>query len=286
MVYIRTRKKGKYIYKELVETKYVDGKPVQKFIKHIGKVEISKIKPNLTEKDIKNIDKIKRQYNKNYKKLPKTAKEKFLVNFLTKFTYNTNKIEGSTLSLRDTSLILNDKIAPKGALMKEVKEVENHKKAFDYMYNYKDELSEGFILELHKILMNGIDDEIAGKIRDFNVKIHGTLFKPPIFEEIKFELKNFLYWYEEAKKKKLHMFEIASLVHLKFVTIHPFGDGNGRISRLLQNFILKKHNYPMLNIPYKNREMYYDNLEECQINKIEKPFVNYLLGEYFREYNN
>ena len=86
-------------------------------------------------------------------------------------------------------------------------------------------------------------------------------------------------------KRKLHVFELAGLVHLKFVTIHPFGDGNGRISRLLQNFVLKKNKYPMLDIPYKDREEYYDNLEDCQINKIQKPFTNYLKREYFKEYS-
>lgn len=283
MAYIRTRKKGKFIYKELVETKYEDGKPVQKFLKHMGKVEISQIKPNLNKENIKKIDNIKRKHNREFKKFSSTLKEKFQQNFLIKFTYNTNKIEGSTLSLRDTALILKDKLAPKGAPTKEIKEIENHEKAFDFMFNYKGSLDMKFILWLHRTLMKDISDEFAGKIRDFNVRISGTIFKPPYHEEVKYELKEFFKWYEKAKKK-LHAFELASLVHLKFVTIHPFGDGNGRISRLLQNFVLKQYDYPMLDIPYEDRHDYYDKLEECQINKIEKPFVDYLMEEYVKEY--
>lgn len=282
MVYIRTRRKGKYIYKELVKTIYVNGNPVQKFLKHLGKIEISKIKPNLTKEDAKKIDEIKNKYNKKFKKLSKSIREKFIKNFLIKFTYNTNAIEGSTLTLKDTSLILKDKISPRGASTKEIREAENHEKAFDFMYNHKSSLDIQFILKLHKILLQGIDDEIAGEIRDFNVAIDGTVFKPPHFEELNYELKELLKWYNKAKK--LNAFELAGLVHLKFVTIHPFGDGNGRTARLLQNFVLKKKNYPMLDIPYKDREMYYDTLEDCQINKKEKPFIDYLKKEYFKEY--
>lgn len=281
MVYIRTRRKGKYIYKELVKTVYIKGKPVQKFLKHLGKIEISKIKPNLTKQELKKIENIKKKYNKRFKKLPTSIKEKFIKNFLIKFTYNTNRIEGSTLTLKDTSLILKDKIMPRGASTKEVKEAENHEKTFDFMYHYKADINLGFILKMHKILLGGIDDEIAGKIRDFNVAIDGTVFKPPNFQELNYELKEFLKWYNKTKNNP---FELAGLVHLKFVTIHPFGDGNGRIARLLQNFVLKKYKYPMLDIPYKDREKYYDSLEDCQINKMQKPFINYLKKEYFKEY--
>lgn len=283
MAYIRTRRKGKYIYKELVKTIYVNGKPVQKFLKYLGKVEISKIKPNLTKQDIKKIENIKERHNKKFKKLSESVREKFIKNFLIKFTYNTNRIEGSTLTLKDTSLILKDKLAPKGASTKEVKEAENHEKAFDFMYHYKGDIDLKFILKLHKILLGGIDDEIAGKLRDFGVAIDGTLFKPPSFQELNYELKEFLKWYNKAKRK-INVFELAGLVHLKFVTIHPFGDGNGRIARLLQNFVLKNYKYPMLDIPYKDREKYYDSLEDCQINKIQKPFIDYLKREYFKEY--
>ncbi|MBI5072792.1 Fic family protein [Candidatus Woesearchaeota archaeon] len=282
MPYIRTRRKGKYLYKELVETVYENGKPVQKFVKHLGKAEAYPIASVLEKEALENLEKIKEEKRVELQKMPKSIKEKFLQDFIIKFTNDTNRIEGSTLTLQDTSLILKDKLVPKGASIKEVKEVENHEKAFDFMYAYEGDISVEFILKMHAILLQNIDDEIAGKLRDFNVVISGSVFKPVPHELVDFEIKEFLSWYDKAKKK-LHAFEIAGLVHLYLVTIHPFGDGNGRMSRLLMNFILKRHGYPMLNILYKEREEYYETLQECQLKKIQKPFLKYLFKEYKKQ---
>lgn len=283
MVFIRTKKIGKYRYKYVVKTVYKDGKPRQEVIKYLGKEDLTKIKPTLSKEDISKLNKIKENFLKEKNKIPRLIFDKNLKNFLVKYTYNTNAIEGSTLTLKETSLILKDKITPKGKPLKDIKEAENHAKAFEFMYKHKDELDKDFILKLHSILMKDINDEFAGKVRDFNVSISGTVFKPPSSESLSYELKNFFRWYEKTKHK-LHPFESSALTHLRFVTIHPFGDGNGRISRLLMNFVLKKKDFPMLDVPYADREDYYDSLEDCQINKIEKPFVNYLKKEYFKEY--
>lgn len=284
MPYIRTRRKGKYLYKELVETVYEKGKPIQKFLKHLGKAEAYPIVAVLEKEAEIILERIKEKQRVELQRMPKSIKEKFLHDFIIKFTADTNRIEGSTLTLQETSLILKDKLVPRGASTKEVKEVENHEKAFDFMYTYQDDLSLDFILKMHALLLQNIDDEITGKIRDFNVMISGSVFKPVPHEHVDFEMKEFFIWYEEAKKK-LHPFEIAGLVHLYFVTIHPFGDGNGRMARLLLNFILKRHEYPMLNILYKEREDYYGALQECQIKKIQKPFLEYLFEEYKKQYS-
>jgi Fic family protein len=138
-----------------------------------------------------------------------------------------------------------------------------------------------FIQELHSILMNGIS-EYAGKIREHNVAIMGSYFRPPKHEKLDIELKAFFEWYEQAKV--LHPFELSCLVHLKLVTIHPFSDGNGRMSRLLQNFILKKHNYPMIDIRNEAREEYYEAEEQYQMHDKEKPFVEFCLRQYVEEY--
>ncbi len=270
------------MYKELVETVYENGKSVQKFLKHLGTAEAYPVASVLEKEDITVIEKIKEKQRIELQAMPKSIKEKFLQDFVIKFTNDTNRIEGSTLTLQDTSLILKDKLVPRGASRKEVREAENHEKAFDFMYAYSGELSCDFILTLHRILLQNIDDDIAGKLRDFNVMISGSVFKPVPHEHVAFEMKEFLCWYEQAKNK-LHPFEIAGLVHLYFVTIHPFGDGNGRMARLLLNFILKKHDYPLLNILYKEREDYYETLQECQIKKIQKPFLLYLFQAYRKQ---
>lgn len=95
-------------------------------------------------------------------------------------------------------------------------------------------------------------------------------------------LRDFFKWYQK-NKKNLHPVELAGLVHLKFVPIHPFGDGNGRISRLMMNFVLYKNGFPMLNISYKNRNSYYTALERSQIKKNEFIFLNWFLKRYIKE---
>ena len=82
----------------------------------------------------------------------------------------------------------------------------------------------------------------------------------------------------------MHPVELAALVHLKFVSIHPFGDGNGRISRLMMNFVLHKHGYPMLNISYKNRNSYYTALERSQLKKLDQIFIVHIIKRYIKDY--
>lgn len=289
MAFVRKKKIKGYDYFYLVRSVRT-GNKVKKIEKYLGKKKPTKeqlekfnvsVSEYLLEGDIKKIEKIKQNFNKEYKQLSKIAKEKFINGFSIKFTYNTNRIEGSTLTLRETRLILVDKIMPKGKTTREVKEAENHAEAFNYMLQERGDLNMEFILKIHSILLKGIDEN-AGKIRKENVGIYGTFFKPPHYKELNYELKAFFEWYKQAKI--LHPFELACLVHLKFVTIHPFTDGNGRISRLLMNFILKKYGYPMLDIPYEDREDYYEELESCQLDKIENPFVTYCLREYLKQY--
>ena len=289
MVFLRKKKIKDHDYYYLVRSVRI-GNKVKKIEKYLGRKKPTKkqlekfnvsISENLAEKHIEKIEEIKQNFKKDYEELPKTAKEKFIEGFLVKFTYNTNRIEGSTLSLMQTRLVLVDKIMPEGKTRREVKEAENHAEAFNYMLKEKGDLNLDFILKLHLILLKDIDED-TGKIRIHNVAISGSFFKPPKHEELNYELKVFFEWYKKAKV--LHPFELASLVHLKFVTIHPFSDGNGRISRLLMNFILKKHGYPMLDIPYRDREDYYETEEKCQLDNVEKPFVYYCLKEYLKQY--
>ncbi|UZE92617.1 MAG: Fic family protein [Methanosarcinales archaeon] len=271
-------KKSRYIGKELPSAVELD-RIKKDFLRELTTTK-SKY---LSLEDVRRLESIKKNFNRNYSQFSKSEKEKYMRNFLVKFTYNTNAIEGSTLTLKDTSLILVDGITPKGKMIEEILEAQNMERCFDLMLNYKKNISLKFILRLHKTLMTGIDDEIAGTIRKVDVAIYGSEFKPPSYAVLYQELEEFFRWYEKARKT-LHPLELASLVHLKFVTIHPFVDGNGRISRLLMNFMLKKHDFPMLNVRYRDREDYYDSLERCQIKEIEKPFIYYIKKEYFKAY--
>jgi Fic family protein len=105
---------------------------------------------------------------------------------------------------------------------------------------------------------------------------------PPFPAEIYPLIRDFFKWYNK-NTNVMHPVELAGLAHLKFVTIHPFTDGNGRIGRLLMNFILKKRRYPMLDIPYSNRTSYYNALERAQIKTVESTYVQWFFRHYIKE---
>lgn len=286
---IRKRKinKNQYYY---LEHSFKAGKKVRKKEKYLGKVipkNIDKIKEDFMldikkEKFFNGLDKIKSNFSEDFRKMPKSAKEKYIENFMIKFTYNSNRIEGSSITLKETARLLEDNIAPKKPI-KDIKETESHKKVFYEMLDYKKDLSLNIILFWHRHLFENTDKEIAGRIRNHNVEVAGSKSEFPFPAELETLLREFFIWYNK-NKDKIHPLELAALVHLKFVSIHPFTDGNGRISRIMMNFVLNKSNYPMLNIAYRNRDTYYTALERSQVKKIDYIFVQYLIKRYLREY--
>jgi Fic family protein len=258
------------------------GKKVPKNIEEIKKKFIFDI---YKEKWFEIFEKVKRNYSKEEKATPKSAKEKETENFAVKFTYNTQRIEGSKLSLRETANLLERGISPKQKPLKDIKEAESHKKVFYEMIKYPKELSMQIVLYWHKKLFQETKEDIAGKIRNHQVIISGSKFIPPRPTEIEFLLKEFFEWHNK-NKDKINPVELAALVHLKFVTIHPFSDGNGRISRLMMNFILNKNKMPMLDIAYSNRDSYYTALERTQVKKNELIFLQWFFKKYFKENRN
>lgn len=150
------------------------------------------------------------------------------------------------------------------------------------MLAYKKDLSLRLVLEWHKNMFQATKPDVAGKIREYQVAISGSKFMPSFPAEVYPLLKEFFVWYGKCRGR-IHPVELAALVHLKFVTIHPFGDGNGRISRLMMNFVLDKHGYPMLDIPYKGRSSYYNALERSQVKKNDNIFLQWLLKRYVKE---
>ena len=227
-------------------------------------------------------DKIKENYAAELGKIPRSAREKHLKEFSVRFTYDTQRIEGSTLSLRETAQLLEEGISPSGKPLEDVKEAEAHRWVFFEMLGYQKDLSPTVVLYWHKKLFEGTEQEIAGQIRRHGVRITGSRFVPPSPVELHVLLREFFRWYD-GNKNKMHPAELAALVHLKFVTIHPFSDGNGRMSRLMMNLVLNKHGYPMLNIEYKGRRAYYNALERAQINNNERIFCQWFFRKYLRE---
>ena len=235
------------------------------------------------ERFLEDIDKIKRNFNKQEKSMPKSAKEKQKETFAIKFTYNSQRIEGSTLTLKDTADLLEKGITPGSKPIRDVKEAESHKLVFENMMDYDKDLNLQIVLFWNKLLLGQTKPDIAGKIRNHSVEIARFKFIPPIPAELDFLLIDFFDWYNK-NKNNLHPVELAALVHLKFVTIHPFSDGNGRISRIMMSFILKKHRFPLLDIPYTKRSGYYNALERSQVKKENNIFIQWHFRRYMQEY--
>ena len=290
MVKILKKKSGNQVYYYL-DHSFREGGKVQKKQKYLGKEipkDIEKLQKEFVseiyrEKWIKNIDKIKKNFNQEHKSMPNSAKEKQKETFAIKFTYNTQRIEGSTLTRKETADLLQRGITPSAKPIRDVKEAETHRNLFFEMLEYKKELNNQIVLYWHKKLLEQTKSDIAGKIRAHGVAIARSKFIPPMAIELETLLKEFFDWYKN-NKDKIHPVKLAALVHLKFVTIHPFSDGNGRISRIIMNFVLNKNKYPMLDITYEKRTSYYNALERAQIKGQENIFVQWFFKRYIEEY--
>ena len=219
-------------------------------------------------------------YTKSKKNLPKSIARKELETFSINFTYNTQRIEGSTLTLKETFDLLHDGIAPRRPIQ-DIAEASEHQNLFLEILSFKGDLGLELVCKWHNKLFEKTKEEIAGKIRDFDVRIGGSKSVPPSPNSLLILLKSFFKWYH-INKKKLNPAELAALVHLRFVAIHPFGDGNGRISRLMMNFVLNKYGYPMLDINYTDRRSYYNSLERSDMKNNDIVFLQWFMKRYFK----
>ncbi|MCK5039869.1 MAG: Fic family protein [Candidatus Aenigmarchaeota archaeon] len=228
----------------------------------------------LEDNEAEVLEDLKESYKKWFGKLPIEIKEKYYDDFLARFTYNTNAIEGNTLGLRDTNLILQDNIIPADATTYEYNEVINSRECMTFIKSHEGELNNSFLLKIHSILTKNTKVKIIGKYRTHEVIITGSEHITPPFKEIDRLMKQFFVWYIN-NKNNFHPVEIASLIHTKFTRIHPFGDGNGRTARVISNFILLKKGYPMFFIENKDRREYYKVLELSDKGD-ERPFIKFV----------
>jgi Fic family protein len=231
----------------------------------------------LEREEIEVLDRIKKEFQKE----PKSSEENRYESFVSLFTYDSNAIEGNTLTLEETSFLLFNKIVPQSKSLREINETLNHKKAFDVMLSYKGDLTKAFIYKLHKLVVeNTLRKELENQIgcyRNIQVFIRGREWMPPKPTEVPNEMKALLSWYSK-NKKKLHPLIVASYFHIAFETVHPFVDGNGRVGRLLMNFILHKNKYPMINIPNKRKFEYYETLNKATKEGNIKPFIELMIN--------
>jgi len=228
----------------------------------------------LSAEERKKLSNLAKTYQNAIQKFDPLTKQKYLDWFLTQFTYDTNAIEGSSVPLEEVGLILFDKVVPSDRNLKEVYEVQNHKKAYDFINKHAGDLNYKFIMDTHRRLMSEIISD-AGKPRNVRVFVRGSDLKPPMPEEVPKRLKNLVGWYKA--NKSLHPVLLASHVHSEFERIHPFRDGNGRTGRLLLNFILIKNDYPPINILNEKKGAYYSALRAWDKGE-KRPFVELVIA--------
>ena len=279
-------KKNPAPYYYLVHSVRIQGK-IKKYEKYLGKEvpqNLDQLEDDLfrvirQDKFNEKLKTIKKHYLEKISSYPRSAFEKEVDNFIIEFTFNTQKIEGSTLTFRETSLLLDKGITPSNKPIDDVIEAELHKKLISLTIQDKPAIILDTILQWHYILFSLTKSDIAGKIRTHGVKIPGSKFVPPSPVEIQPMLDELILWFNN-NKKDTEPVELAGFMHLKFVTIHPFADGNGRLSRLIMNSILIEHNLPMIDIKYKNRSSYYKALEKSQTSEKEHYFLDWFLSYY------
>ena len=189
------------------------------------------------------------------------------------WTYNSNAIEGNTLTLRETKVVL-EGITVGGKSVKEHLEAINHKYAIAYLEKLVEEksgISEWNIKNLHQLILKGIDDENAGKYRNENVIISGATHIPPDHTKISELMEKLVINY--SKWNSHHPIVKASLLHGEFVKIHPFIDGNGRTARLIMNLDLMQKGYVPVIIKKETRLEYYESLDKAHTTKDYTNFV-------------
>jgi len=215
----------------------------------------SKKYPYLTKIQALELEHLRRAYFEKTNALSKEEFEQFEISYFTELTYNSNSIEGNSLSLEETSLVVNENLVPEGKTLREIYEAKNHTQAISFLKSYKPDLDEKLILKLHAIILNNISERFAGRYREGTVRIFGSDIRFPDAEKVPQLMRNLIYWYHQHRKE-YHPFELAVILSTKLVSIHPFVDGNGRISRLLMNFILQKNKFPWINVYTKQRAEY------------------------------
>ena len=225
--------------------------------------------------DFERISAKKIKYEQNKSKINSVTLSSYEMDFELRFTHNSTAIEGNTLTLMETKVVLEDGVSIGGKELREIYEVVNHKKAYEYVKKCIAEnkpLTENIVKDLHAILTENII--VGGIYRNQEVRISGAGFTPPAGNEMYVQIKSF---YEDLKyKKDLNPIELAAWTHAEFVRIHPFVDGNGRTSRLLMNYQLMINGYLPVSVDKEDRLNYYNALEQHAAHGNLEPFADFV----------
>lgn len=196
------------------------------------------------------------------------------------YTHESNKIEGNTLTLRETAIVIEKGLTIGGKPLNDHLEAINHAQAIDYIKDLAkatNTITDRDILQIHALILQGIDRENAGRYRSVPVMISGSKHTPPPPYVVPEKMQEMMDFYNE-NMETMHPVELASEMHERLVYIHPFADGNGRTARLLMNLILLQNGYPIaiLKGDTENRLKYYEALETASITGDKTPFKNFI----------
>ena len=226
--------------------------------------------------DVKMLLRWAEQIKTELNKKDKVFLEKQEAAFVVEYTHNSTAIEGNTLTLMETKLVLEDKLSVQGKELREIYETVNHEQAYRYVKNLiekKIPLSANVVKDLHEILVKNIFQ--GGAYRNHNVRITGATFRPPE-PEIMFQDIGRFFFNLPVMENVCDAIELAAWTHAEFVRIHPFSDGNGRICRLLMNYQLMQQGLFPVSIAKENKLEYYKALEEYAIHDNLQPFIDFV----------
>lgn len=221
-------------------------------------------------------DALKQQFDRYRPLAPQTA-QSLRDYFKVGLTYTSNALEGNTLTETETKIIIEDGLTIGGHPLREIYEATGHAKAYDEIYELTDRnapLTEADVLRLHALFYGQIDEDNAGKYRRVQVFISASNFPLPPPQEVPQLMSEFVQWYNRAEHTTMHPVLLAATAHLKFVFIHPFIDGNGRLARLLVNLALLRAGYQICIIPPILRNDYMRHIETAHTDP--DPFFGFI----------
>lgn len=219
--------------------------------------------------------------------LPNEVVRNLRQHLLVEWTYHSNSIEGNTLTLSETKVVIEDGITIGGKSIREHLEAINHKEAIIYleeMVANKEPLSEQTIKNIHSIILRGIDTKNAGVYRKSKVLISGAEHIPPSPFVLEDDMKQLMTWYN-GEARNIHPVKRAALLHTFFVKIHPFIDGNGRTARLLLNLELMKSGYLPIVIKTEQRLDYYKTLDQSHTKDDHNNFISLVAENVKKTFN-
>ncbi|MFH1650465.1 MAG: Fic family protein [Candidatus Woesearchaeota archaeon] len=219
------------------------------------------------------LDKIEKEFQKEYKRLSASEKERYLNDLIIRFTYNTNAIEGSKITLPETNELLREGLSP-AKPFRDVHETIAHANLLKSILLLPQRPTEKIILNWHKELFTQTKHDIAGKYRTLLVRVGSYL--APDWQDVPKLMNKMFSWFVRADE---HPLLVAARLHYRFEKIHPFADGNGRVGRLLLASALWNAGVPLLVIEFSKRKSYYRALQSS-----EERFVQYVVRRYLKEH--